>query len=79
MVGDRMADEELCQKVAASGQALSGRGTPTPTMGCLPKSRKRGQAKVHPAGDGASRTLLRVSCLEHSWTEKASGPVSAEV
>lgn len=30
MVGDRMTDEELCRKVVASGQALSGKGEEEP-------------------------------------------------
>lgn len=32
------------------------------TLACLPWSRKRGQSKVHPAGNGASRMLLCLCC-----------------
>lgn len=39
---------------------------------------ERGADPSSPAGDGASRTLLCISRLQHFWTEKASIPVSVE-
>lgn len=56
------------------GRQVHPRASPSPTPAWLLWSGKRGQSKVHPARDAASRTLLGMCCLEHSWALR-QGPL----
>lgn len=59
--GDRAYGGGWRMGVATAEQGCGETGlhcSSSPTLACLPWSRKTGQSKVHPAGNGASRTLL---------------------